>query len=120
MSCQSAPMTQTVLTLLLRFDDPCGRAEHALPYPGSAHLCLGIETEPANLMRPNPVTSLADPAGDGGLPPAFPTEIRFCPTCRTETPHQYRGFGDGAGVRICACCLDRALRASGFGHSGDV
>lgn len=35
-------------------------------------------------------------------------DVRYCVTCHEDTPHELR-VCDGAFVRICARCLERAL-----------
>lgn len=39
---------------------------------------------------------------------AWPKTLRYCQTCRKETPHQLRQ-GAGMVVTICVPCLERAL-----------
>ena len=39
---------------------------------------------------------------------AWPKTLRYCQTCRKETPHQLRE-GAGVVVTLCVQCLDRAL-----------
>jgi hypothetical protein len=38
-----------------------------------------------------------------------PRTLRFCKTCGCDTPHEIRS-GSGVTARICATCLERALR----------
>jgi hypothetical protein len=43
-------------------------------------------------------------------PLGFPTAVKFCQTCQCLTPHQFRGVGTAGSVRLCVCCLERALQ----------
>jgi hypothetical protein len=51
------------------------------------------------------MSSRPEPASFGDL---LPKMIKYCKTCRRDTPHEVRG-GPGMDVVMCISCLSRAL-----------